>query len=170
MRFILVTILSALFLCGCRTTKEDDKRFFAELDKSKGVNASRGDTTVPTPNPGVPPPPIFPDPGQGLGEDQPFRKLCEAGEQLPPSQALTVKALLVATHQQECAAAEAYLQDERNKRLMIESEELIELETLAVLKAYDHIRELWITIAKGVERRCPLRSDQVCHFREIDLP
>ncbi len=168
MRF-LTSVLVGLVLLACRTTKEDDERVFAQGNKSNegiaGVNVS----SRPEPKPGEPLPPLIPEAGDPL-EKGAFYRLCEAKNQLSVAQALTVKALLAAAHQKTCADAERWLRDSRNASIMIESEELVELQSLAVLRNYPHIRNVYITVAKGVEPICPLALPQACQFREPAFP
>lgn len=164
MRFI-VSLLAGFVLLGCRTIKEDDERFFAQGNKSNDGIAGVNVNQRPEPKTGEPLPPLIPDAGDPL-EKGAFYVLCEAKNQLSSAQALTMKALLAAVHEQRCADAERWLRDTRNTSIMIESEELVELQSLSVLQNYPHIRNVYITLAKGVEPLCPLALPQSCHFRE----
>lgn len=164
MRYI-VSLLTGLVLLGCRTTKEDDKRFFSKANKSNDGLAGVSVNQKPEPKPGEPLPSPLPEAREPI-EKGAFYGLCAAKNQLSSAQALTVKAMLAATHQQKCADAELWLRDSRNSSIMIESEELVELQSLTVLQNYPHILNVYITLAKGVDSLCPLSLPQTCHFRE----
>ncbi|HYX37915.1 MAG TPA: hypothetical protein VE954_32845 [Oligoflexus sp.] len=161
MRFI-VSLLTGLVLFSCRTTKEEDKRFFAESKGSNDGLQGVAVTPLPKPVPGTPVP-TLPEPADPL-EKGAFYGMCKAKDQLTSQQALTVKALLAAVHQKDCLAGERWLRDQRNKTVMIESEELVELQTLTLFQNYPHVRDVYIRIAKGVDPVCPLRLPQTCHF------
>lgn len=164
MRFV-ISLLAAFVLLSCRTTKEDDKRFFAEANKSNDGIAGVAVNQKPKPKPGEPLPPLIPEAADPL-EKGAFYLLCEAKDQLSSAQALTVKALLAAVHEQTCRDAERWLRDSRNASIMIESEELVDLQSLAVLQNYPHILNVYILLAKGVEPVCPLALPQTCRFKE----
>jgi len=162
-----VSLLLGVSLLGCRTTKEDDQRYFAD---GKGSNEGIAGVSVnPPPNskPGTVLP-ILPQPQDPL-EKGDFYRVCVASDQLTSQQSLTVKALLAAVHQQTCADAERWLRDSRNQSLMIESEELVELQTLALLQSYPQIRDVYLKIARGVDPICPLQSPQKCHFSQPEF-
>lgn len=163
MRF-LTSVLTGLLLLSCRTTKDDDERFFAKGKDSNGEVAGVSVAQRPAPKPGVPTPSPLPNPTDPL-EKGAFYSLCMARDQLTSAQALTVKAMLAAVHQTSCEAAEVWLRDQRNKSIMIESEELVELQSLALLQNYPHIRNVYILIARGVEPICPLPLTQTCQFK-----
>lgn len=167
MRFI-VSLLTGLLLLSCRTTKEDDERFFAKGKDSNGAVAGVSVAQKPAPRPGVPIPSPLPNPTDPL-EKGAFYSLCMARDQLTSAQALTVKAMLAAVHQTTCEAAEVWLRDPRNKSIMIESEELVELQSLSLLQNYPHIRNVYILIARGVEPLCPLDLPQTCQFRQPEF-
>lgn len=167
MRFI-VSLLTGLLLLSCRTTKEDDERFFAKGKKSNDAVAGVSVTQKPAPKPGVPTPSPLPNPTDPL-EKGAFYRFCLARSQLTSEQALTVKAMLAAAHQQTCEDAERWLRDQRNASIMIESEELVELQSLALLQNYPHIRNVYILLARGVEPLCPLALPQTCFFRQPEF-
>jgi hypothetical protein len=167
MRFIL-SLLTGLLLLSCRTTMEDDERFFAKGKDSNEAVAGISVTQKPAPKPGVPIPSPLPNPMDPL-EKGAFYRFCGAKDQLTSEQALTVKAMLAAAHQQNCEDAERWLRDQRNGSMMIESEELVELQGLALLQNYPHIRNVYILLARGVEPLCPLASPQTCHFRRPEF-
>jgi hypothetical protein len=167
MRFI-VSLLTGLLLLGCRTTKEEDDRFFAEGKSSNGAASGVSVTQKPAPKLGVPLPSPIPNPTDPL-EKGAFYRFCVAKNQLTSEQALTVKALLAATHQTTCDGAERWLRDPRNASIMIESEELVELQSLALLQSYPLIRNVYILLARGVEPLCPLALTQICHFRQPEF-
>ncbi|WP_141732091.1 hypothetical protein [Oligoflexus tunisiensis] len=162
MRFV-VSLLTSIVLICCRTTKEEDKRFFAAGQSSNEGIAGVNVNPPPDPKPGKPLPPLIPEAADPL-EKGAFYQLCQAQNQLTSQQFLTVKALLAAVHQQDCAAGERWLRDQRNKSIMIDSEELVELQTLTLLQNYPHIRDLYIKIARGVAPVCPVSRPQNCHF------
>lgn len=167
MRFI-VSLLAGFALLGCRTTKEDDERFFAKGESSNDGLAGVTVNQKPQPDSGEPLPSLIPKPADPI-EKGAFYRLCMAKNQVTSKQALTIQAMLAAVHQQECDDAESWLRDQRNTSLMIESEELVELQSLALLQNYPHIRNVYITVAKGVEPLCPLPLPQVCHFRKPEF-
>jgi hypothetical protein len=167
MRFI-VSLLTGFALLGCRTTKEDDERFFAKGKRSNDGLAGVTVNQKPQPNPGEPLPSLIPDPAEPI-EEGAFYRLCMAKDQLTSKQALTMKAMLAAVHQQECDDAERWLRDQRNASLMIESEELVEVQSLKILQNYPHIRNVYVTVAKGVELLCPLPLPQICHFKKPEF-
>jgi hypothetical protein len=167
MRFI-VSLLTGLLLLSCRTTKEEDERFFAQGKESNGAVAGIAVNHKPAPKPGIPIPSPLPNPTDSP-EKGPFYSLCMARDQLTSEQALTVKALLAAAHQTTCDDAEVWLRDQRNKSIMIESEELVELQSLSLLQNYPHIRSVYILIARGVEPICPLVLPQTCQFRQPEF-
>jgi hypothetical protein len=164
---IIVSLLTGIVLISCRTTKEEDKRFFAPAQSSNEGIAGVNVNPPPDPRPGKPLPtlPIAPDPL----EKGAFYQLCQAKNQLASPQILTINALLAAVHQQDCAAGERWLRDQRNRSIMIDSEELVELQSLALLRHYPHIRDLYIKIARGVEPVCPVPLPQNCHFTVPDF-
>jgi hypothetical protein len=163
MRFI-VSLLAGFALLGCRTTKEDDERFFAKGKKSNDGLAGVKVNQKPEPKPGEALPSLIPNPSDPI-EKGAFYRLCMAKDQLTSKQALTIQAMLAAVHQVECDEAERWLRDQRNSSLMIESEELVEVQSLVLLQNYPHIRNVYITVAKGVEPLCPLPLPQICHFK-----
>lgn len=158
----LVSLLLGASLLACRTTKDEDQRYFADGKGSSEGIASISVNPPPNTKPGKPLP-ILPQP-QDPPEKGPFYRVCAANDQLTSQQSLTVKALLAAVHQQSCADGERWLRDPRNRSLMIDTEELIELQTLALLQSYPQIRDIYIKIARGVDPICPLLSPQNCHF------
>ncbi len=164
MRVLLITFVSFLLLQSCKTPQVDDKRFFASGRKTDAEGATTSKISAPQPQPGTPLPPLIGGPRETELESGAFYVICKAQTQLTGPQSLTLRALRAATHQQDCLASEKYLRDERNKRLMIESQELVELSLLSLLKAYPHIKDISIKVAKGVDRVCPLPSEQTCHF------
>lgn len=164
---LLFAVLAVALILSCRTTKEDDQRYFAASKSSNEGIAGISVNPAPQPNPGKPVP-LLPEPADPV-EKGAFYTICAAQNQLSTQQALTVKALLTAVHQQTCAAGESWLRDQRNKTLMIESEELVELQTLGLLQNYSHIQDVYIKAAKGVDPICPLRSPQTCHFLKPDF-
>lgn len=168
MRVLLITFFGFMFLQSCKTPQGEDKRFFAAGQASDGEAGATSNISAPQPKPSMPLPPLIGGPKETDLEKGAFYVICQAQTQLTGPQILTLKALRAATHQQDCLASERYLRDERNKRLMIESEELVELNLLSLLKAYPHIKHISIKVAKGVDRVCPLPSEQTCHFIDPD--
>lgn len=167
MRTLLLTLVITQYCMACRTSQPEDQRDFA---KSRGTNDGVAGVTIhppPPANQGTPVP-LLPKPAEPL-EKGAFYVLCEARAQLSSAQALTVKALLAATHQQSCTAGEEFLRDGRNQSLQIESEELVEVQSLTLLQNYPHIRNVYILVAKGVDALCPLGYPQICHFRKPEF-
>jgi hypothetical protein len=163
-----VCLLTAFLLLGCRTTKENDTRHFAKADKSNDGLAGVVVQNKPEPRPGEALPPLIPEAADPI-ESGAFYRICMARDQLASEQALTIKAMLAATHQLNCVDAERWLRDQRHASILMEHEELVDLKSLSLLQNYPHIRNVYILVARGVELLCPLASPQICHFKRPEF-
>lgn len=168
LRFVLI-LTGLLFLPSCRTTKEEDERVFTQgTGSTSNVGITHTTQKLPPAKPGTPPAPTIPEPATAV-EEGVFYVVCAARDGLPGPQALTIKAMLAAMVRKDCAEGELWLRSQKNKAIRVDSEALVELQTLAILESYPHIADVYIKAAKGVARECPLHSEQKCHFLPSDF-